>query len=218
MVLSWSTATWCTSMSSSLTSSTYASSRSNWRLSARYDTRPWRWSMAIAWFRISSKVIATLPTPRRRAQDGVGMGKVGWARYTADGGQKKAAGLAARPGGVPRCAPTWRGHESRVAPSPMRHALAQLLRRPPRVPVRALLSARDHDPLQKGENRTRRAGSTDAQPSVLAPRVLDPEEVHRESRSFRVLLGRVQGQPCTESVRRLPSATNMGNPLQPRPR
>src|SRR6516225_4623135 len=79
-------------------------------------------------------------------------------------------------------------------------------------------SRRDHDPLQKGENRTRLAGSTDAQPSVLAPRVLDPEEVHRESRSFRVLLGRVQGQPCTESVRRLPSATNMGNPLQPRPR
>src|SRR6516164_7388248 len=101
MVLSWSTATWCTSMSSSLTSSTYASSRSNWRLSARYDTRPWRWSMAIAWFRISSKVIATLPTPRRRAQDGVGMGKAGRARYTADGGQKKAAGLAARPGAVP---------------------------------------------------------------------------------------------------------------------
>src|SRR6516165_5886628 len=33
----------------------------------------------------------TLPTPRRRAQDGVGMGKVGRARYTADGGQKKAA-------------------------------------------------------------------------------------------------------------------------------
>jgi hypothetical protein len=30
------------------------------------------------------------------------MGKAGRARYTADGGQKKAAGLAARHGAVPR--------------------------------------------------------------------------------------------------------------------
>src|SRR6266436_6573042 len=61
MVLSWSTATRCTSMSSSLTSSTYASFRSNWRLSARYETQPWRWSRAIAWFRTSSKVMAAPP-------------------------------------------------------------------------------------------------------------------------------------------------------------
>ena len=61
MVLSWSTATWCTSMSSSFKSSTYASSRSNWRFSARYETRPWRWSRAIAWFRSSSKVMVALP-------------------------------------------------------------------------------------------------------------------------------------------------------------
>src|SRR6516165_5232223 len=39
-------------------------------------------------------------------------------------------------------------------------------------------SRRDQDPLQKGENRTRLAGSTDAQPSVLAPSFLDPEDVH----------------------------------------
>jgi len=96
---------------------------------------------------------------------------------------------------------------------PTRHALSQRLRRPPRATVRAWLSARDHDPLQKGENRTRLSGSTDAQPSVLAPRVRDPEEVPRESRSVRVLLGRVRGQPCTESVRRWPSATNMGHRL-----
>src|SRR6516162_11963982 len=74
-------------------------------------------------------------------------------------------------------------------------------------------SRRDQDPLQKGENRTRRAGSTDAQPSVLAPRVRDPEEVPRESRSVRVLLGRVRGQPCPDRVRRLPSATNIGHRL-----
>src|SRR6516162_7886570 len=67
--------------------------------------------------------------PRRRAADGVGMGKVGWARYTADGGQKKAAVLEARHGA--------------------------LLRRPPRATVRAWLSARDHDPLQKGDLRSR---------------------------------------------------------------
>src|SRR5262249_42520665 len=48
-------------MSSSFKSSTYASSRSNWRFSARYETRPWRWSRAIAWFRISSKVMVALP-------------------------------------------------------------------------------------------------------------------------------------------------------------
>ena len=36
---------------------------------------------------------------------------------------------------------------------PTRHDRSWLLRRPPRVPVRALLSARDHDPLQKGEKR-----------------------------------------------------------------
>jgi hypothetical protein len=96
---------------------------------------------------------------------------------------------------------------------PTRHALSQLLRRPPRAIVHALLSARDHDLLQKGEHRTRRAGSTNAQPSVLAPRVLDPEEVPRESRRVRVLLGRVRGQPCTDRGRRLPSATNMGHRL-----
>src|SRR5215470_2778531 len=89
----------------------------------------------------------------------------------------------------------------------------QWLRRPPRTTGRAWLSARDHDPLQKGENRTRLAGSTDAQPSVLAPRVRDPEEVHRESRRVRVLLGRVRGQPCTDRGRRLPRATNMSHRL-----
>src|SRR6516164_6077870 len=69
-------------------------------------------------------------------------------------------------------------------------------------------SRRDHDPLQKGENRTRLSGSTDAQPSVRSPSVRDPKEVHRESRRVRVLLGRVRGQPCTDRVRRLPSKTH----------
>src|SRR6516225_5821715 len=104
--------------------------------------------MAIAWSRISSKVIAHPPDAEAASRRPCGNGK-------------------SRSGSLYR---RWVTKESRS----------------------------DHDPLQKGENRTRRAGSTDAQPSVLAPRVLHPEDVPRESRSVRVLLGRVRGQPCTD--------------------
>src|SRR5262245_5017906 len=34
--------------------------------------------MAMAWSRISSKVMATLPRPLRRAEDSVGIGKAAW--------------------------------------------------------------------------------------------------------------------------------------------
>src|SRR5215471_18604680 len=120
--------------------------------------------MAIAWSRISSKVIAHPPDAEAACSRRCGNGK-------------------SRLGSLYR---TWVTKESRS----------------------------DHDPLQKGENRTRLSGSTDAQPSVLAPRVRDPEDVPRESRRVRVLLGRVRGQPCTDRVRRLPSATNDPCPLQ----
>jgi hypothetical protein len=110
--------------------------------------------------------------------------KVGRARYTADGGQKKAAGLAARHGAVTVRADVV-GDPRAASRPPTRHALAQSLRRPPRATVRAWLSDRDHDPLQKGENRTRLSGSTDAQPYVLSPSFLDTEDIHRYSSKFQ---------------------------------
>src|SRR5215831_9106391 len=50
-------------MSSVFKSSRYSSSRSNWRLSARYVKRPRRCRRAIAWSRSSSNVIAEPPPP-----------------------------------------------------------------------------------------------------------------------------------------------------------
>src|SRR6516165_6966210 len=169
--------------------------------------------MAIAWSRISSKVIAHPPDAEAASRRPCGNGKSRsgplYRRWVTK--ESRRPGSAARRRTTGRAAGA--GDPRAAALPPRRHALAQLRRRPPRATVRALLSARDHDPLQKGENRTRLSGSTDAQPSVLAPRVRDPEEVPRESRRVRVLLGRVRGQPCTDRVRRLPSATNIGNQL-----
>ena len=53
------------------------------------DTRPRRWSIAVAWSRISSKVIAHLPLPMRRTEDGVDMGQAVRAHLYAQSCQKK---------------------------------------------------------------------------------------------------------------------------------
>src|SRR6516162_3554281 len=146
--------------------------------------------MAIAWSRISSKVIAHPPYAEAACTRRCGNGKSRLGSLYRTWMTKESR----RPGRASRRRATGRadgaGDPRAASRPPTRQDLAQWLRRPPRATGRAWLSARDHDPLQKGENRTRRAGSTDAQLSVLSPRVRDPEEVPRESRSVRVLLGR----------------------------
>src|SRR6516225_7956233 len=132
--------------------------------------------MAIAWSRISSKVIAHPPDAEAASRRPCGNGKSQSGHLYRRWVTKESR----RPGSVPRRRATVRaagaGDPRAASLPPTRHALTQVLRRPPRATVRALLAARDHDPLQKGENRTRLSGSPDAQPSVLAPRVRDPED------------------------------------------
>src|SRR6266446_2366052 len=60
-VPSWSMARCWTSMSSYLRSSRNISSMANWRLRARYETRPCCCSMAIVWLRTSLNVTAVPP-------------------------------------------------------------------------------------------------------------------------------------------------------------
>src|SRR5215468_3015217 len=109
--------------------------------------------MAIAWSRISSKVIAHPPEAEAACTRRCGNGKRRsgslYRRWVTK--ESRRSGRAARRRATVRAAVA--GDPRAASLPPTRHALAQLRRRPPRATVRAWLSARDHDLLQKGELR-----------------------------------------------------------------
>jgi len=72
---SWSTARWWTSINSSLRAQG-PPHPAELKLERTVDTRPRRWSMAVAWSRISSKFIANPPCVPRPAGDRWGMSSV----------------------------------------------------------------------------------------------------------------------------------------------
>src|SRR6516165_3332511 len=108
--------------------------------------------MAIAWSRISSKVIAHPPDAEvacsRRCGNGKSRSGHLYRRWVTK--ESRKPGRALRRWATGRAAGA--GDPRAASLPPTRHALAQSLRRPPRATVRAWLSASDHDPLQKGEN------------------------------------------------------------------
>src|SRR6516164_11731083 len=105
--------------------------------------------MAIAWSRISSKVIAHPPYAEAACTRRCGNGK----RRSGSLYRRWVTKESSRGGSASRRRDTVRadvaGDPRAASLPPTRHALAQLLRRPPRATVRAWLSDRDHDTTWK---------------------------------------------------------------------
>jgi hypothetical protein len=59
-------------------------------LQARYDTRPWRWSMAMAWFSTSSNVIANPPSVKHGCSVAATSPRSCWPSYTTADSARKA--------------------------------------------------------------------------------------------------------------------------------
>ena len=113
--------------------------------------------MAMAWSRISSKVIAPPPYAEAACTRRCGNGKNRSGSLYRRWGTKESRrpGRAARRRATVRAAGA--GDPRAASLPPARHDLAPWLRRPPRATGRAWLSDRDHDRLQKGDlGRSRR--------------------------------------------------------------
>src|SRR5215471_18287857 len=109
--------------------------------------------MAIAWSRISSKVIAHPPYADTACSRRYG----NWQSRSGSLYRRWVTKESRRPGSTARRRDTLRadgaGDTRAASEGATQLACPQVLQRSPRATVRALLSDRDHDPLQKGDVR-----------------------------------------------------------------